>query len=172
MYRPGVSPPVVAIAGWLVPGAGYWLVGEHRRGTVVFLAIILLYLLGLLVAGLRVIEVPGYDSQNGMEIRLLDRQRISPGDPRYSQARWALTGGGFLSEIANKPWFVGQILAGPLCLGSAAASVKLAQLGFPRPHAPLESVGTLYTAIAGMLNLLVIIDCTHRAGQRQPQERQ
>ncbi|MND00706.1 hypothetical protein D3C83_194180 [compost metagenome] len=31
------------------------------------------------------------------------------------------------------------------------------------PHARLAEIGTLYTAIAGMLNLLVIIDAAGRA---------
>ena len=70
-----------------------------------------------------------------------------------------------------------EILAGPICLGSGAASMGLAdsgynrnlrqQVDYPRPHVPLEGVGTLYTALAGMLNLFIIIDSTHRAGRRE-----
>src|SRR4051812_28696104 len=59
-FRP--PPPLVALAGWLIPGAGYWLIGERARAKTVFAGIALLYVLGLLVAGVRVIEVPGYDS--------------------------------------------------------------------------------------------------------------
>jgi hypothetical protein len=162
-----LPPPLVALAGWLVPGAGYWAIGDFARGTVVSAAILVLYLSGLLVAGVRVIEVPGYDSQDGQQIRMIGGHRVPLRDRDYPNANWALTSGGFVSEVTAKPWFAGQILAGPLCLASAAASVQLAQdsINNPRPHAPLETVGTLYTAIAGMLNLLVIIDATHRAGQ-------
>jgi hypothetical protein len=169
-----LPPPLIALAGWLVPGLGYWLIGQRSRGTIACIAIILIYLLGLLVAGVRVVEVPGYDDQNGMQIRMIQNRRILPRDSRYPNAGSALLNGGFLSEIANKPWFVGQVLTGPIALASAAISVDLAQTGaaneyqmqsqYPRPHAPLEMVGTLYTAIAGMLNLLVIIDAAHRAG--------
>jgi hypothetical protein len=161
------------VAGWLVPGLGYFLIGQRGRAAVASLAIILLYLLGLFLAGIRVIEVPGYDDQTGMQIRMYQNQRIQPRDSRYPNAGSALMNGGFVAEIANKPWFVGQVLAGPIALASAAISVDLAQAGshneyqsqtqYPRPHAPMEMVGTLYTAIAGMLNLLVIIDATHRA---------
>ncbi|HVT87571.1 MAG TPA: DUF6677 family protein [Tepidisphaeraceae bacterium] len=161
-----LPPPLVALAGWLIPGAGYWAIGEFARGTVVCAAIIVLYLSGLLVAGVRVIEVPGYDSQTGQQVLMINGQRLQARDRTYPNAGWALTSGGFVSELTAKPWFVGQILAGPVSLVSAAASIQLALSNdAPRPHAPLETVGTLYTAIAGMLNLLVIIDAVHRAGQ-------
>lgn len=133
---------------------------------IVCAGVITLYLLGLLVAGIRVIEVPGY-ATDGTQIRLIRGQIIRPSDSQqYPNAGWIITSGGFVSEIASKPWFVAQILAGPLSLGSAALSVFLAQQGpdFPRPHAPMETVGTLYTAIAGMLNLMVLIDSAYRAG--------
>jgi hypothetical protein len=176
-----VPPPLVAIAGWLVPGAGYWLVGHRARGLVAGVSIILLFVLGLLVAGIRVIEVPGY-GQHGYRLQTIGRRTSSGAvvehsqfdptnateeanparDPRDVPLGWSLQRR-FLSEIANKPWFIGQVLAGPLCLGSAALSVQSAQANIDRSHAPLEAVGTLYTAVAGMLNLLVIIDASSRA---------
>lgn len=170
-----LPPPLIAIAGWLIPGAGYWLIGERTRAGVIFASILLLYLLGLLIGGVRVIEVPGYDSQSGRQIRMLGRQIISPTDDmRYPQANWSLLSGGFVPEIANKPWFAGQILAGPICIISSYASMELAQqssIDYPRPHAASETVATLYTAIAGMLNLMVIIDSTYRASQPAPETR-
>jgi hypothetical protein len=166
-----VPAPVVALVGWLIPGAGYWLVGERARGTVAGVAIIVTYVLGLLVAGTRVIDVPGYDS-GGRQVRVLDGRLVRPEQRDYTVAGWALTNGGFLAEITNKPWFAAQVLGGPMCLASAAVSVELAQKGpeFGRPHAHLETVGTLYTAIAGMLNLMVLIDAAWRAGQQREAE--
>ncbi|WP_428940749.1 DUF6677 family protein [Fontivita pretiosa] len=175
-----LPPPVIALAGWLMPGAGYWLIGQRARGIIVGASIIVLYLSGLLVAGVRVIEVPGYDSQSGHQIRVSRGRIVRPSERfAYESAGWILTHGGLISEIANKPWFVGQVLAGPIAVVSAVASVQAAQQAYEqvqqapdqpplstRPHAPLEAVGVLYTAVAGMLNLLVIIDSTYRAGQR------
>jgi hypothetical protein len=150
-----VPPPIIALVGWILPGAGYWLLGQWARGTVVFVAILTLFASGLLIAGVRVIEVPGYDARGNM---------ITVG------GQWIVTHGGLMSEVSSKPWFVCQILAGPMCLASAAGSIELARHGseYPRVHAPLETVGTLYTAIAGMLNLMVIIDAVHRAGEPAP----
>ena len=55
-----VPVPVVAIASWLVPGAGYWLMGQRARGFVVGATIMALFIGGLLVGGVKVLEVPGY----------------------------------------------------------------------------------------------------------------
>ena len=37
----------------------------------------------------------------------------------------------------------------------------------PKSHGRLWEFGTLYTAVAGMLNLLAILDSAYRAGQLQ-----
>ncbi|MCS7034748.1 MAG: hypothetical protein NZ561_12265, partial [Phycisphaerae bacterium] len=106
-------------------------------------------------------------------------QRIDPFDARYPQGQLALTSRP-LAEIVNKPWYVGQILTGPICLLASRlslaaarpadverASVSLAaRVSRVQPsHARIAEIGTLYTAIAGMLNLLVIIDSASRAGR-------
>ena len=177
-----LPPPLVALAGWIVPGAGYWLIGERARAIVAGSAIIVLYLLGILIAGVRVIEVPGYGKYgypltvisrpNGsfMQYVMIDphnaTEAANPGPgPNDHVVGWVLLQRP-LAEIANKPWFVAQVLGGPLALLSAAASNSAASQGVARPHASIETVGTLYTAVAGMLNLLIIIDATYRAGQR------
>jgi hypothetical protein len=59
---------------------------------------------------------------------------------------------------ANKPWFVPQALAGPAAFLAARISIDAARQGIPRSHARVLEVGVLYTAIAGMLNLLAVID--------------
>jgi hypothetical protein len=76
------------------------------------------------------------------------------------------------AEIANKPWYVGQFLAGPMCLIASSTSIDQSRkiepngnASVPRSHSRIYEIGTLYTAIAGMLNLLAIIDASYRAGQ-------
>jgi hypothetical protein len=44
-------PWLVLVAGWLVPGAGHFLLGKWVRGTLIFLAILCMYLLGLNLSG-------------------------------------------------------------------------------------------------------------------------
>ena len=129
--------PIVVLASWLLPGAGYWLIGQRSRGLTIGITILTLFLLGLLVGGMRVVEpASGYFSPD------------------------------FFRAVGQKPWFVGQILAGPVAL--VAAAIGRGE-GFVTTHARINEIGTLYTAVAGMLNLLAIIDAAHRAAYPQAQ---
>jgi hypothetical protein len=164
------AAPLVAFCAWLLPGSGYWLIGQSLRGTVICVTIVILFMGGIAIGGIRVIDVPGFDD-HGYAIYVNSAgQKVS----RAEQGDWALKSRPF-AEIANKPWFVGQILAGPMCLATAHRSLLESHtpivtegrtdLGVPRSHARIFEIGTLYTAIAGMLNLLAIIDSSYRAGQ-------
>jgi hypothetical protein len=170
-----VPPALVAVSGWLLPGAGYLVLGgrENRiRGIIVGVTILALFLLGILIGGIRVIDVPGYDRLGGQvrieEIngrstgRRIDTTSVPP-SPAYNTSPPALMGRGFFGELANKPWYVGQILTGPICLAASWVSLSVARQGIPQAHARLNEIGTLYAAVAGMLNLLAIIDSAHRA---------
>lgn len=124
--------PLVALAGWLVPGAGYWLIGQRSRALVVGVSVLVLFVLGIFVAGIAVVEAPN------------------------------LTGGNIVARILQKPWFLGQVMTGPIGLISAGIGDSVADT-YPAAKARLGEIGTLYTAVAGMLNLLAIIDASYRA---------
>ena len=129
--------------------------------------IVVMFLAGLLLAGIRVIDVPGYDKvgqrvkidPNGARVESTSRHRF------YDVLPWSLTGRGFFGEVVNKPWYVCQILNGPICLIASAAALNAASNGVPSSHARLYEIGTLYTAVAGLLNLLAVIDSAHRAAR-------
>ena len=133
-----LPPPVIGIAGWLVPGAGYFLLGDRKRGVTVGVTIIAVFILGILISGVRVVEAPNI---------------AGPGNT--------------FQRIISKPWFIGQVLNGPLGIGAAIVSDQLAQSSYKNVEAKarLAEIGTLYTAVAGMLNLLTMIDASHRAAQ-------
>jgi len=126
-----VPPPIVALATWVVPGSGYWLIGQRTRAMTVGITIMVLFILGLLIGGVRVVDVP-------------------PGVLSSP-----------VNAVSQKPWFVGQILAGPITL--IASSIGREDSYFAS-HSRVNEIGTLYTAVAGMLNLLAIIDAAYRAG--------
>ena len=44
-------PPFVAVAAWLLPGAGHFLVGQRWRGVVLFVWLSLTFALGVAVTG-------------------------------------------------------------------------------------------------------------------------
>ena len=125
-------PPLVALVGWLIPGAGYWLIGQRGRGLTVGVTIVILFVLGLLIGGIRVVDAP---------------EGASP------------------QKVLAKAWFVPQVLAGPIAVAAHLAADKWV----PRDvvsTARVNEIGTLYTAVAGLLNLMVIMDAALRAGNR------
>lgn len=181
--------PLVAFVSWLLPGAGYWLIGQRARALTVGISIIVLFVVGLLIGGVRVIEVPGYGDHG--EPLIVSQRGGSEGDSHSpaleqvteaksvpSEARpegWVMRIHP-LDEIRNKPWYIAQILNGPLNLIASWGSVRASQPGSAgepftgfRSHARTNELGVLYTAVAGMLNLLAIIDVASRATQMEEQ---
>ena len=49
--KSSVSPTVVLVAGWIVPGLGHLLLKRFGRAALLFLAIVSLYAIGLAVGG-------------------------------------------------------------------------------------------------------------------------
>ena len=146
--------PLVGLAGWVVPGLGYVLIGERARGIIVGTTVVLTFVLGLLLGGVRVVDVPGYTARGER------KQLNTPTGPT-----WALTSRP-LAEMLGKPWYIAQTLAGPMNMIATYGSIYVAhELQEPASTARIYDIGTLYTAVAGMLNLLAIIDAVHRSSK-------
>jgi hypothetical protein len=172
------SPLLVVLAGLLLPGLGYWLVGQRRRALAVGGAILLMYLLGLLVAGVRVVEVPGWD-EDGQKVyyslhRFRDQEgnlrvayRQVEGQPREGEpANWVLTLN-FRGEVFNHIWFVPQSLMGLPTVVAGYLSIDAAQAGVAKSLSRAAEVGTLCTSVAGMLNLLAVIAAASLAAREE-----
>jgi hypothetical protein len=133
-------PPLVALAGRVVPGLGYCIIGQRLRGAVIGVTILLLFAAGLAIGGMHVIDAP-----TGLTIQL----------------------------IFQKPWFICQVMTGPVSLASSYLAShwgsyidpKTAKtiVGVAFSHARMNEIGVLYTAIAGMLNLMAVIDASYRS---------
>jgi hypothetical protein len=184
-----VPVAVVATASWLLPGSGYCLIGDRLRGVVAGGTILLLYILGLVIGGIRVIETPGwgdhgqplmvvqdggyYRSSDGAQTTV-ERTTESSGQNEPGTVGWVMQVHP-MDELRNKPWNIPQILAGPVHLAACWGSVLASRPASPgstqpigvRSHARTDEIGSLFAAIAGMLNLLVIIDASYRAADRR-----
>ena len=178
---PTIPPPLAALATWIIPGGGYWLLGQRGRALVVGITIIAMFALGLLIGGVRALEVPGWD-EGGNPVRLVydmstagkrEWVKVRPEqEPHYSRGTWVMKRNP-VSELRAKPWYIAQVLAGPITLGASAWSVWAAtdpdgpdgpaQAPGALSHSRVNEIGVLYTAGAGMLNLLAMIDASHRA---------
>jgi hypothetical protein len=188
---PTPSAPLVALIAWILPGAGYLLLRQRGRALGVGISIIALFILGLLIGGVRVIEVPGFDTATGQKQMInVMAQELDPDthQPMYDSRsglpvmapaaepgtnrpmkRWVLQVSP-LDEIRDKPWSVPQVLTGPIAILSAAWSVHAAALDPSTgtsigalTHARVNEIGSLYLSVAGLLNLMAIIDSAWRA---------
>lgn len=197
-----ISPILAVIASIVVPGLGYFLMGQRSRALLTGGGVIALFVLGILFAGVRVISIPGYQDGYAKYIELhrggVRRTTTSPateirpsgtsdmqGRPQYIVTRQTATG--VTEEITADPpiarrwvllvapisvlfdnlWFLGQVLMGPLVAVVGYLSNHAAQMGVERAYGRLWDVGSLYTAVAGMLNLLLIVDAGSRAARQQ-----
>lgn len=120
--------PVAGVLAFLVPGMGHVWLGETRRGVLICAGILGLFLGGLLIGGIDVVD------------RRTDH--------------W---------------WFLLQAGNGPIAFAADAINARMASQsinGTPREIVAIGRVreaGILYGALAGMLNIMVIIDAAwHR----------
>ncbi len=129
--------PLEALAGWLLPGLGHVMLGQRARGVIIGLTILSLYLGGLLIGGISVID---------------RREHFA--------------------------WFFGQAIIAPT-LALQWTHDRLDYGGKPNPfndpaYVPSlgrpDEQGVLFTALAGLLNLLAIVDviyCDPSASRRE-----
>jgi len=115
--------PLCLILGWVWPGLGHLWMKQKRRGTLVMAGVIGMFVFGVLVGGVDVI----------------DREN-------------------------DALWFVPQALAGPLALAVDTLNVifvKTGRIGMPS-IGRVNEFGTLFTALAGLMNLAAMIDAATR----------
>ncbi|MGA2582865.1 MAG: DUF6677 family protein [Tepidisphaeraceae bacterium] len=200
-----VSPFLVGICAWLIPGWGYWLLGQRVRAITVCVTIVVLFLMGIAIGGIRVMDPPGW-GEYGYMVQLVtheydDGQRLverrvdptsadeqaNPAADNDDRVQGPAVIEQPLAELAERPWFAGQVLCGPITLIASDISIHAArppatpdssasaiggqpvQEGVESSHSRSWEIGTLYTAVAGMLNLLTIIDAGFRASERKSQ---
>lgn len=126
-----------AVAGWLVPGLGHILSGHTRRGVLLMLCIGGLWLTGLLVGGISV-----FQSRN--------------------------------ADGTIRPWYLGQAVIAPsIAVEYTYDSYRARnenrdpmpgdeEIPYQPAYGRAYEIGTLYAALAGLLNLLAIIDIVYR----------
>lgn len=133
--------PLAAILAWVWPGLGHISRGERRRGMLVMAGVLFLFLGGVLIGGV--------DS--------IDRRE-------------------------DELWFLAQALCGPIALvvdavgervvGSHEGGVRADAAAEPEPWmlrkglGRVNEMGTLYSALAGLMNLVAILDVLYVSSRR------
>ena len=49
----------VALAGWFLPGAGYFLLKEKKRAIIIFVAVVSVFIAGLYIGSIGVVDPVG-----------------------------------------------------------------------------------------------------------------
>jgi hypothetical protein len=142
------NPSLAAGLGWFWPGAGHLYQGRYAKGVLFMVCILSTYLFGLAIGGGRVV----YASWTPADRRWQYLCQVGAGAvalPALVQSRRVKNG--------QEPFWDGW-MAPPVSdqFGDAEAVDELSSLHF-QYHAYFE-LGTLYTMIAGLLNLLAVYD--------------
>jgi len=129
---------------WLVPGLGYARIGEKTRGLMIFAGMALLWLTGLLIGGV--------DSVDSKEDRLWFIAQSGSGPIAYVVSA--------VNEGALKTGSVGSMLDAP----NARRNVNgPRQLNSFKSVGRSNEYGILFTALAGLMNLVSMIDVGFRS---------
>ncbi len=156
-----VIDPVAGVLALMLPGLGHWVRGERRRGRLICAGVLGLFAIGLLVGGIEVVDRREsriwFVGQAGVGPLALGvdwvHQNVFKGVDRDSgERRSALPGetigpGGWIEEAEP---------------GQRPPNI--------RSVAKVNELGTLFCAVAGMLNLIVILDAVfpRRVGRAAP----
>jgi hypothetical protein len=133
------------VLAWLWPGLGHISLGERRRGVLVMFGVLFLFVAGLLVGGLDCVD-------------------------RRNDRLWFLAQGlcgplVVVTDLANQRFV--QNVPTDFRQGTAARSAftggdpdlarRLHRIGLGR----VNEMGTLFVALAGLMNLVVILDALY-----------
>ena len=132
---------LAAVLAWLVPGAGHFYQQRYFKSTIFSIAIFSTFLIGMVLANGRCV----YASWNGTEKRwqfVLQAGFGLPAIPAAIQA-WTSRGG-------NPPMLGENFMVAPRSTRELDDWHHDTASGF--------DMGTLYTMIAGLLNILVVYD--------------
>lgn len=131
---------LAAFLAWVLPGAGHFYQRRYLKSAIFFIAIMSTFLLGMLVAGNRCV----YASWNNVERRWQYALQAGIGLPAMPAAYQA-----YRASKGQLPGLNG-FMAAPKSPGELSDWNQATSSGF--------DMGTLYTMIAGLLNILVVFD--------------
>ena len=135
--------PVSAALGWVLPGLGHMRNGEIRRGWLVMLGVLGMFMLGVLVGGV--------DCVDRKEDHLWFLAQAGTGPVAFATDA--------LNAFLVKSGRVGELINTMQPDGSTAQVSSFKGVG------PVADVGTLFTAMAGLMNVTAVLDALR--GQRR-----
>jgi len=152
------SSSVAGLLAWILPGLGHWYLGHRARAITIMVAIAVTFWCGVAIGGVKSTVDPS-------ENRLWFLAQICAGGHTIAAAVWS----GRLDPVVYRcPKCDGDLSnrprEGSICPGcreeissvEAATRTRMA-------YWPQVDIAIVYTGIAGLLNVLVILDAIARA---------
>lgn len=170
-HSPEHFQPVGAVLALVLPGLGHWYLGHRTRAAAIFLGVLGLFFTGMLVGGIDVVdrrEDPVWFIGQGLTgpiafgVDALHQSRFKVMDPVMGRVRSARP------DEARDPETGGAAMISLNSSGVSVATLKNGQTLSPayppkvRSVGRMHDVGTLFGAIAGMMNLICVIDAAFR----------
>lgn len=168
--------PIAAALGWLLPGAGHAYLGERRRGWLIGGGVLGMFVSGLFIGGIDVVDkredFVWFIGQSlvgpvAFGTDYVHQHRIKVRDPRMGLVRSAHP-----YEIRHPQTGEPIVVRDPATdaarqfVDPATGQVRLGTASDRPPNTKslgrVNELGTLFCTIAGMLNLIAIIDASTR----------
>lgn len=129
-----IRAPIAVVLAWLIPGLGHIFLGHKVRGVIFLVFITLTFWTGVAIGG----------------VKCVDQYKPIPPSSGSRQP-----------QRARSWWFFAQIMNGGYAITAYAAKTRATEADYLAwPSGDLASV---YTGVAGLLNLLIIMDALARA---------
>lgn len=146
------NPALAALLAWLWPGAGHIYQRRYAKGVLFMTCILSTWFFGLTLGGGHVV----YASWNKNDHRWQYICQLGVGAPAFPALAQAQ-----LAKNGQQPWLNGFMAPPRNVLGDNASAWELRDDELAQWHLDYHSyfeLGTLYTMIAGLLNVLAIYD--------------
>lgn len=127
--------PIAAVLAWLIPGLGHIFLGHKVRGVIFLVVITLTFWTGVAVGGVKCVDPHKPVQQKPTAVQRQSRDRS-----------W---------------WFFAQIMNGGYAVTTYAVGTRVERASYL--SWPSGDIASVYTGVAGLLNLLIIIDALVRA---------
>ena len=169
-YEPIGFNPVAGLLAFLVPGAGHVFLGQTRRGVLIGAGVLVMFFGGMLVGGLAVVDSRSGRLEN--RISFFGQAAVGPVAIAVDRLHQSMFKGMDLDTNKVRALNPGEVLlgAGDPRNGRGFPVIATADPArgegppYVRSQGKVQEIGLLYTVIAGMLNLIVILDALFPGG--------
>ncbi len=138
-------PAIAALWAWLIPGAGHWYQGRRTKSIIYFVCIVSTYFFGLAIGGGHVV----YASLAKNDFRWQYFCQLGVGVPAFPALVQT-----YRVRSGGEP-LIADVMAPP---GEVRMREKDKLAMWHEKYTNKFEIGTLYTMVAGLMNILAVFD--------------